>query len=183
MSATLPILTSVEAHLKAMLPGVEVAIFSDRPEQYRFMHPRAAILVGYQGSDFKKLDDNSHVVQERHVVLFLTLFTRGLLNDFGALDLNDKVRLALVGFKPEGCWPCHLMDEDFVTETGGAWQYQMRLRTETVQVQQVAAPNLPLFAQGRGRDSDEPLDSDLKPNPNSQGDNDGLSSWYGNQEN
>lgn len=183
MSGTLPILASVEAHLAEQLPGVEVQIYPDSPATYRFIHPRAAILIAYQGSDFKKLDDTGMVVQERHVVVLLTLFTRGLKNDFGALDLNDKVRAAMVGFKPADCWPCHMLDEDFVAEEGGAWQYQMRLSTETMQVQQVAEPNGPLFVQGSGRENGTPLDNDLNPNPNPQGDNDGLSSWYGNQEN
>ena len=55
MSATLTILTALRDHLQAALPGYEVALFPDHPDSYRFIHPRGAVLIGYQGSKFTKL--------------------------------------------------------------------------------------------------------------------------------
>ena len=56
MSATLTILTALRDHLQAALAGYEVALFPDTTVTYRFIHPRGAVMIGYQGSKFTKLE-------------------------------------------------------------------------------------------------------------------------------
>lgn len=166
MSATLTILTALRDHLQAALPGYEVALFPDHPDSYRFIHPRGAVLIGYQGSKFTKLEALGMIAQQRDITLNLTVFGRGLHGDGAALDLLDALRLVLVGYTPPHCQPCHLLAEGFLSEDGGAWQYQLTAHTETQQVQQISAPNLPKFIQARTRREGTALEPDLKPNPN-----------------
>lgn len=143
MAATLSILQDIAGYLKTALPDIEVRLFPDRPETYRFVHPTGAVLVGYQGSQFAKPHDVGAVVQQRTLNLYLTVFGRGVHNDAGALDLLDRLRLALTGRKPLHCTPIHLVSEAFLSEAGGVWQYELRLAAETQQVQQCPPDSRP----------------------------------------
>lgn len=162
MSGTRPILESVRQRVQLALPAVAVELFPDRPEQYRFMHPKAAVLIAKQSSTYRDLQDIGCVVQERQIVIHLTVFSRNLNGEMGGLDLIDVLGLALAGFKPNDCSPCHLLDEGFLTESGGAWQHYIRVKTETEQVQAVSDVDLPKFIRLRLRHADEPLATDLQ---------------------
>ena len=143
MAATLPILAAVRDHLASKLAGYSVELFPDQPAQYRFMHPKGAVLVGYQGSRFGKLEDIGRIAQQRDLTLHLTVFGRGVHHDGAALDLLDALRLAIVGYRPPDCLPCHLTSEQFLAEDGGAWQYQLLVQTETQQIEQYTPPAAP----------------------------------------
>ena len=56
MAATVPILQGVTTWLQEQLPDAEVRLFPDNPATYRFIHPRGAVLVGYQGSKFGSIE-------------------------------------------------------------------------------------------------------------------------------
>lgn len=163
MSATKPILDSVLAHLQAALPHYAIQLFPDNPAQYRFVHPLGAVLIGYQGSEFKELRDVDLIAQERRISLHFTVFGRGLNSDGAALDLLDALRLAIVGFRPENCERIHLLGERFLDETAGAWQYELRAQTETMQVENRIEPNRPKLTAAFYRRPDQPLNPNLKP--------------------
>ncbi|TRC07402.1 Gp37 family protein, partial [Mannheimia haemolytica] len=80
------------------------------------------------------------------------------------LDLLDKLRLLVVGFKPQNCGECWLIDEFFngSSEETGLWQYQLILQTETQQVQHQAVENLPKFVTAHLRRQDQPGSPGLK---------------------
>ena len=166
MSATLPILTALRAHLQAALPAYEVALFPDHPDGYRFIHPKGAVLIGYQGSKFTKLEALGMIAQQRDVTLSLTIMGVGWHSDEGTLAILDEVRLAIVGSRPPNCQMCHLIHEQFLSEDAGAWQYELLVQTETQQVQQITQPDLPKFIQARTRREGEALEPDLKPKTN-----------------
>ena len=163
MAATLPILKDVAAHIQSKMPDVETRLFPDDPKTYRFVHPKGAVLVGYQGSSFIKPHDTHAIVQQRTLTLHLTVFGRGVHNDAGTLELLDRLRLAITGHKPVDCNKIHLQAESFVDEGGGVWQYQLIVQTETQQVELVEEPPKPkvsaLYLRGPG----EPLDPNIKP--------------------
>ena len=163
MAATVPILQAVTEWLQEQLPDAEVRLFPDNPATYRFIHPRGAVLVGYQGSKFGSIEQLGVISQQRVMTLHLTVFGRGLHNDGAALDLLDRLRLAVVGYQPPACLPCHLMSEQFLSEDGGAWQYQLLVQTETHQVQQCREEKQPLFVAARYRQNGGPTEPDLKP--------------------
>lgn len=162
MAATVPILQAVVGHLQDALGDAEVRLFPDNPATYRFIHPKGAVLVGYQGSRFGSIEQLGMISQQRVMTLHLTVFGRGLHNDGAALDLLDRLRLAVVGFKPPHCLPCHLISEQFLNEDGGAWQYQLLVQAETHQVQQCREPAQPTFTAAYYRREGQPLNSDLK---------------------
>ncbi|MDK4536454.1 Gp37 family protein [Kingella negevensis] len=163
MSATRPIIDAVATHLQAAIPWVSVDVFPENPADYQFIHPVGAVLVGYQSSKFTKLESLGLIAQQRDVVLHLTVIGSHLHGDDGALAILDEVRLAIVGFKPPNCLPCSLLQERFLSEDAGAWQYELTVQTETQQVEFRQPENLPRYAQMQTRQTGEPLNPNLKP--------------------
>ncbi|QIW15851.1 hypothetical protein A4G20_05650 [Pasteurellaceae bacterium RH1A] len=166
MSATQPILSALEQHLKAALPEWEVELFPNDPATYHLSHINGAVLISYLASKFDKPRPTARVTQTRHLQLALTVITRDLHSDEGALALLDQLRLLVVGFRPPDCGECYLVDEFFdgKSEESGVWQYQLILQTETIQVQQLqAVENQPKFANLIARTSYQPLNPGLKP--------------------
>lgn len=163
MSATRPIIDAVVEHLQAAIPWVSVEAFPERPSEYQFIHPVGAILVGYGGSKFGEIEQLGRIAQQRDVRLVLTVFGSSLNADDGTLGILDETRLAMVGFAPPNCRPCHLISEEFLAEDAGAWQYQLVLQTETQQVEVCREEKRPLFVAARYRRTDQDLNSDLKP--------------------
>ena len=147
MSATRPIIDAVCQHLQAAIPWVQVDVFPEKPSEYQFIHPTGAVLVGYQSSSFGKLEGLGMIAQQRDVVLHLTVIGANLHGDDGALAILDEVRLAVVGFTPPNCEPCHLLAEHFVSEDAGAWQYELTVQTETQQVERRQPAHLPRLTE------------------------------------
>lgn len=171
MAATVPILRAVCERLQEHLPDAEVKLFPDNPQTYRFIHPKGAVLVGYQGSRFGKPQALlGPVAQERVMTLHLTVFGRGVHNDAGSLALLDRLRLAVTGYAPPHCNPIHLVSEAFQAENDGVWQYSLEVQTETQEVQQCEPDNRPLFTAARYRREGGGLEPDLKPKETQTGD-------------
>ena len=147
MSATRPIIDAVCQHLQAAIPWVQVDVFPEKPSEYQFIHPTGAVLVGYQSSSFGKIEGLGMIAQQRDVVLHLTVIGANLHGDDGALAILDEVRLAVVGFTPPDCEPCHLLAEHFLSEAAGAWQYELTVQTETQQVERRQPAHLPRLTQ------------------------------------
>lgn len=145
MSATRPIIEAVATHLQEKIAWVQVDIFPERPAEYQFIHPTGAVLVGYQSSKFTQIEGLGTIAQQRDVVLHLTVIGASLHGDDGALAILDEVRLAIVGFKPPNCLPCHLLQERFISEDAGAWQYELTVQTTTQQVEHRLPEALPVF--------------------------------------
>lgn len=146
MSATLPILESVKEHLLRQIDRFTVELFPEDLDSYYLKDEDGAILVQYAGSKFDSLDSVDLIQQRRLVHIALTIIARSQHNDSGALEILDKVRLAMVGFKPTNCTACHLISEEFAGEAAGLWQYQLIIRTETWQVEAREHADLPKFA-------------------------------------
>lgn len=162
MSATRPVIDSVVEHLQQAIPWVIVEAFPERPSEYQFIHPTGVILVGYGGSKFTDLEHLGSIAQQRDITLVLTIIGSNLHGDEGTLAILDETRLAIVGFRPPNCLPCHLLAERFLSEDAGAWQYELTVQTETQQVQVYQPENKPLFTRTRPRESGDPHEQDLK---------------------
>ncbi|MGQ0287122.1 Gp37 family protein [Pasteurellaceae bacterium 22721_9_1] len=161
MSATLPILTSIRDHLLEQVERFAVELFPEDVASYYLKDELGAILVQYAGSKFESLDSVDIVQQHRLVHIALTVIARSQHDDSGALDILDKVRLKIVGFCPTNCTACQLVSEEFAGEADGLWQYQLIVRTETWQVQQITVPDLPKFVSVHLRRKDQPVRPDL----------------------
>ncbi len=143
MSTTRPIIDAVVEHLQAAIPWVSVEAFPERPSEYQFIHPVGAILVGYGGSKFGDIEQLGRIAQQRDVRLMLTVFGSSLNADDGTLAILDETRLAMVGFAPPNCRPCHLISEEFLAEDAGAWQYQLVLRLRLSRLKFAVKKNAP----------------------------------------
>ena len=165
MSATQPIIDALRDHLQQAIPWVQVDEFPERPADYQFIHPVGAVLVAYQSSQFTAIEGLGHIAQQRNITLQLTVIGASLHGDSGALAILDEVRLAIVGFAPPNCLPCHLIREPFLSENAGAWQYALTVQTETQQVERRQPENLTTFVHTLHRQRGEPLNPQLKPKP------------------
>ena len=154
MSATPPIIDAVTMYLQAALPWVQVDVFPENPSDYQFIHPAGAVLVGYQSSKFTQIEGLGVIAQQRDIILHLTIIGANLHGDDGALAILDEVRLAIVGYAPPNCLPCHLIREQFLSEDAGAWQYELTVQTETQQIQFRQPENLTGFKQTLRRTGD-----------------------------
>lgn len=162
MSATQPIIDALRDHVQHAIPWVQVDAFPERPADYQFIHPTGAVLVAYQSSQFKRIEGLGHIAQQRDITLQLTVIGASLHGESGALAILDAVRLAVVGFAPPNCLPCHLIHEQFLSETAGAWQYALTVQTETQQVELRQPENLTTLVRTLHRQRGAPLDPQLK---------------------
>lgn len=163
MSATLPILQSIRDHIEQKTTSFSIELFPDDLEHYNLLDPFGAVLVQYAGSKFESLDSTDIIQQRRKVLVALTVIARSQHDDTGALEMLDQLRLAVVGFKPTNCTPCHLISEEFAGEDNGLWQYQLIVQTETWQVEdRQAIISAPKFTHLIKRSTTQPLDTRLK---------------------
>ena len=160
MSATQPILEDIRQLLAENLPEWDVELFPNQPDTYHLSHINGAVLISYLTSKFEKPRATQMITQVRHVQIALTVLTRDLHNDVGALNLLDELRLLIVGFRPANCDECWLVDEFFngSDEETGIWQYQLIVQTETQQVQKIVPQDLPKFVTAlyRRKRADKP---------------------------
>lgn len=163
MSITLDILGDVRSKVRKELPDIEVDLFPDNPNSYRFMHPKGVVLIGYAGSDYEMTDDTFGIVQTRKLTFSLTVIGRGVHNDAGAVALLDRVRLVITGCKPKHCNKIHLMAEKYLHQDGGAWQYELKVRCETQSVEVCQPDTRPKVVQVHTRQPTDKLNPNLKP--------------------
>jgi hypothetical protein len=134
--ATLHIIESVVDQLKIQIPKLAVENFPDKPSEYRLNHPKGALLVSYAGSRFGETEDVGMVVQRQIITLSITVVMRLLNGSEGAIEVLDKVRAVLIGFKPPGCrrkiWA---VNEKFLGESAGIWQYALDVNTESILIE------------------------------------------------
>lgn len=140
MSQTLQLLDAFEARLKDEF-GRELAVelFPEKPAQYRLNHPAGAILLAYGSSKFSDTDALDAVFQERNLLIPLTLVFRQLNGKTGVIAYLDRIRDCLTGWVPPNCDnACRPVDEVFVGQVAGLWQYTQRFATRTTQLQRMA---------------------------------------------
>lgn len=137
MSQTLELMEALVARLQAEF-GRELAIelFPEKPQQYRLNHPAGAILVAYGSSKFGDAEATSAMLLERNLVIPLTLVFRQLNGKTGVIAFLDRIRGCLNGWYPPHCDnPCRPLDETFVGQVAGLWQYTQRFAARATQLQ------------------------------------------------
>ncbi len=132
---TQPILDSVLEHLTTRFPDVSVELFPDNVADYFLTHANGAVLISYQSSRFSDSQDVFWVNQKRDIQLALTIISRSQWGDYGALDMLDQAREAVVGFEAVNCKKATVLSEQFLDEVGGLWQYQMIVNLPTQNIQ------------------------------------------------
>lgn len=133
---TLHMISSVVEHLKRCFPALAIENFPEKPAEYRLNHPAGALLVSFAGSRFSPSRDTHAIAQERTITLSITVVVRQLNGSSGAVDVLDKTRQALLGFKPANCKEkLSAISEHFLGESAGLWQYALDLKTSDMQME------------------------------------------------
>ena len=137
MSQTLQLLDAVVARLHDEFgQALSAELFPDNPRNYRLNHPVGAVLVAFGSSKFGTPAATDAVFQERHLVLPLTLVFRQLNGAKGAVGYLDPVRELLTGWTPPNCDQAMApLDETFIGQVNGVWQYTQRFTTRATQLQ------------------------------------------------
>lgn len=111
------------SQLQASVSDLKVEGFPDKPEEYKLLHPKGAVLVHFQGGTYSEPEENIFLQQTVSLDFGLTLLIKGLRDKNGAYSYIDAVIAALTGFTPTGCNKMYLNRVDFLSEDNGLWQY------------------------------------------------------------
>ncbi|ELC7370369.1 Gp37 family protein [Salmonella enterica] len=133
---TLPVLDDLVARLRVRLPGLHVAYFPDSPDAFTLTHPVGAVLLSYSRSTYGTSESTGTVVQPQTMRFVATVVLRQLNGRDGAVDVLDSVRQALGGWRPQNCLrPVWLVEDTFLGEVQGLWQYALTFATQSFFIQ------------------------------------------------
>ncbi|EDV3150608.1 Gp37 family protein [Salmonella enterica] len=133
---TLPVLDDLVTRLRARLPGLHVAYFPDSPDAFTLTHPVGAVLLSYSRSTYGTSESTGAVVQPQTMRFVATVVLRQLNGRDGAVDVLDSVRQALGGWRPQNCLrPVWLVEDTFLGEVQGLWQYALTFATQSFFIQ------------------------------------------------
>ena len=125
MATTNDILDSVRARLEELPLSAE--FWPEDEKEYFLAHPVGAALVGYAGASYAAPRDTFAVIQRREISLPVILVFRQLNGPDGAVDMLDRVRRLLVGFRPPDCGKLRAVSDRFVGQASGLWWYELNL--------------------------------------------------------
>jgi len=133
--ATDTLIGDTQATLKATFPELSVELFPDRPEDYRLNHPTGALLIAYPGSSSGAPQMMGRVEQQRTIRIGITLVLRQLWGPDGAPAIMDRLRAALVGWRPSSeCEPVYAIGDRFLSQDVGIWRYAAEFSCVTRQI-------------------------------------------------
>ncbi len=130
--ATQDFIDGAQAVLIAAFPDLAVELFPAQPQDYRLNHPVGALLLAYPGSRFGDpiLRANS-LCQERTLTLGVSLVSRHLWGPDGAVALLDRLRAALLGWRPDDGQPVTALADRLLGEQAGLWWYTAEFACQT----------------------------------------------------
>lgn len=123
MATTNEILEAVRARLEALPLSAE--FWPEDEKDYYLAHPTGAALVGYAGASYGPSRDAGVVIQRREISLPVILVFRQLNGPDGAVDMVDRVRALLTGFRPPDCGRMRMSVERFAGQASGLWWYEL----------------------------------------------------------
>ncbi|HGA9033445.1 TPA: Gp37 family protein [Salmonella enterica subsp. enterica serovar Java] len=133
---TLPVLDDMVSRLSERLPGLHVTYFPDSPDTFTLTHPVGAVLLSYSRSTYGTSESTGAVIQPQTMRFIATVVLRQLNGRDGAVAVLDNVRQALGGWRPKNCLrPVWLIDDVFLGEAQGLWQYALTFATQSFFIQ------------------------------------------------
>lgn len=121
--AILDILDDIIIQLKNNITDLQIEMFPDKPQEYRLIHPKGAILVSFNSSDYTKLNSFDYFQQVETLQIGLILILRGVRNTDGSYAYLDKIESVLSGFEPSGCTKMYPIRKSFLIQDEGIWQH------------------------------------------------------------
>ena len=129
--ATQTLIDGALARLAAALPELEVALYPANPACFRLNAPLGAVLLAYPGSTCAAPILLGRVEQVRTLRLGVTLVVRQPWGPDGAATLLDRLRTALVGWRPTDCEPLYALSDRLLQEDAGLWWYAAEFAAAT----------------------------------------------------
>jgi len=127
--------TAIVNKLKTDISDLKVEAYPDNPKDYLLRHAQGSVLVHYNGAKFNKSALEAIIAQETILTWDIILICRNLRNNDGVYDNLDKIRESLTGFKLDSCEKMYPVEEDFISENNGVWQYGIRFQVHTKHVE------------------------------------------------
>ena len=122
-SPTQDLSDQVLERIGALLPGIDVARYPGRPQDYRLAHPQGAVLLSYPGAQGGGARLERGGETWLNLNLGLVLINRSLWEADGVLDHLDRLRAGLHGWQPTGSLPLSFQSERLLEANGGIWWY------------------------------------------------------------
>lgn len=114
-----------QLQLQSYLP-LAVERYPARAQDYRLLHPKGAVLIGYGGSEFSPPRAMGALVQERTVKILLVLIVTNLRTHADSLPWLDALRALITGFTPvPGATKAYPQQERFLEEQDGVWSWEL----------------------------------------------------------
>lgn len=129
-------------------PQLEIVAYPDKPESWRFMHPRGTILVRYHGAQYGELESLALSPQERPSIFELAFLSRNLRGHFSAYEMLEMGRVALQGWRPKGCKATRILKDAFVSQADGVWTYGMQVLVPYLAMAKYVPPPVPVLTDG-----------------------------------
>lgn len=126
---------SIINKLKEEFKELLVQGFPEKPSEFIMLHPIAAILVHYQGSNYTNSKSLGCISQDNKKEFAITVVTRNLRSNNGAYELIDRIKGLLTGFKPPECSRMMVVKDYFISENCGIWQYGIDFSLNTTNIQ------------------------------------------------
>lgn len=123
--------------LKEKFPKFMVQGFPEKPQEFILLHPIGAILVHYYGANYTNSNDIFIISQDRKLEFAITIVTRNLRDNEGAYETLEKVKHVLCGYKISGCTKLQPIKENFISESNGIWQYELRFTLTTPSIEEM----------------------------------------------
>ena len=126
------------AEIAAALPELAVEPYPDAPQEYRLTHPQGAVLLSYLGAPSTPPRLLGLAAEQDITFRFgLTLVSRRLWGEQGAILALDRLREALLGWRPPQCDPLYHVSEALVGQDAQLWwhraEYACTSRLSSVQ--------------------------------------------------
>ena len=127
--------SQIVQHLKANIIGLSIEAYPDNPVHYPMRHPKGAILLHYSGSRFQPSLYEEVIAQIQQIAFDIIIVVRSLRGNGGAYTIMDQVRETLTGFQINNVDKFQPIEEEFITEENGIWQYGMRFSAKTKHIE------------------------------------------------
>lgn len=111
------------AEIAKYITTLKVEGFPDNTSTYNLIHPKGAVLVAYNGSDFSEPRGYENIMQVENLDFSITVVVKGLRDKFGAYTFLDTLKTTLTKFLPTDCTLSYINSINFLSEENGEWQY------------------------------------------------------------
>jgi hypothetical protein len=138
--------TDLETLLKAAFPTLAVQAFPDNPRAYKATHRVATLLIGYSGSRYFLATDIGQMVQERVTRWDISILAKSLNDEDGAVDLVERLRVALSG-KRAGGGEIRLREDRFRGHDASVWEYSVSLEISVLAIPDIGEETAPGLTQ------------------------------------